>query len=284
MKRALLFVITLISSIFLGVEYVAPPEKVFVENTYYQGFANAESPDYRDIYSQVNASSITSRAESSKVAIPLDRNYKPFQPSGTRQFMWLWGLKLSDHYNNGVVIADSFGFLEAKSESNPKGYVKVNVGPDEAYLWDMPQGTKLTAFAQTYLSANEQYLETPYPTTGYSKGVSMSLINSKLDEGLEYRVTYMSMNRWWVDLRKSEPDEFQDGDSSKPLYGHDLTFTENDKFYPGAVIGEVGRTGVAENITNAVVLVRFSKREITESGDPDGEWVTIGLKEFYGLN
>jgi len=285
LRKALLFLITMFSTVFLGVEYVEPPNKVFVDNTYYQGFQSAESPDYRSIYSKVNAASIVSKAESTKDARPLDRGYKPFQPAGDKEFMWLWGLKTSDHYRvDGSLDTASFGFLKEKSTSNTKGYTKTPVGPDLCYLWTLPEGSKLTAFANSYISANEQYIETPYPASGYSKGVNMSLIHIReTDTGqVAYRVTYMSMKRWWVDLDKKGPDQLQDNDDKKPLYGHNLSFSTDDRFYPGSVIGEVGRSGVSSQVQGNVLIARFTSCPAT-NGIPNGDWAVVDINKFYGL-
>ena len=286
LKKVFLLLVTLFSSVFLGIEYVEPPSKVFIEGAYYEGFDNTESPDYRLIYQKYNASSIVSQEASTKDARPLERGYKPFMPAGEKNFMWLWGIKYADHTDsNGDILENSFTFLEEYSTTNPKGWQTGAVGPDTVYYWIVPEGTRLTAFADGYLSANEQYLETPYPESGMSKGVNMSIIHIReTDEGSRaFRVTYMSMKRWWVDLDKKNPDKVHEGNDTKPLYGHDLVFTKDDRFYPGSVIGEAGRTGVSDQILGTVVTARFSSCGVTD-GVPTGDWSPLSLNDFYGFS
>ena len=135
MRKFFSVIMALITSFFVGVTPVDVPVKVYNESSYYTGFVNTTSPDYRSIYRKLNASSIESQAESSKAAQQLKPGFKPLQAAGTQKFIWLWGIKYVDPTNaDGSVNSVSFPFLEVYSESNTKGYKQVKVGADDSYL------------------------------------------------------------------------------------------------------------------------------------------------------
>jgi len=279
MRQLLASLMTLLTSFSMGVAPVDTVVKVYTPDAYYSSVSQ-EVPDYRAINSMYNAATVTTDQGCEKTTKQLNPGTKPFMPTNTRNFLWLWAINMSSYDTNGDKVLDKeVGFLEAKSDKNTEGYQKVIVGTENAYMWKVPANTQLVSFANTYLSSKEPTLDSPYPLSGYTRGMNMSIINVTVNDGYAYKANYMSMERWWCDIGKKKADTLNDGKATQPLFGHDVEFSNEDTFYSGSVIGIAGSTGVLST-DGTVVMVAFYKCPM-ENGEPNKDWTNIGIEDFY---
>lgn len=244
MKKLFGLLIAYLLSMWNGVPYVEPDDKPFLVDNYYKT-ANTGFPDDRMLYNNTIAKLVTSDQNS-------DLTPYPFDTKSGRQI---------------VEAGSSSGYfpfaLPAGSDIKKiiSGAKKVKINNDNYYVFSVAKGTELIAPFNCTLDNSSTVVGTVYPDSAVALGVAMTVETEKLASGDMFKITYGSMNRLWLNMRKQKPDDTYDNDQSKPLYYISEALNSKVSFNQKDVLGEAGLTGVPKvsYSGDAYVLLRVQK-------------------------
>lgn len=291
MKELLAFIIKLISSALLGLNFIQAEEKPFTQDTYYIGNNNAEGadPDYKGIYMNHVGGSLLSGQESDKTPKSLSSDERLFVPKTPSDFKWFWIVNDSDiiDRNDGerdikikVMNQDEVSLKDEikKYNSSQKGVLSLSKA-----TFELAGETKLISPVSSYLVARSSSSEGIYPKDQKTKGKYIQFIYK--DSKFAYKVTYEDMIMWWTDMKKPKPDDYKDGDKSLPLYYHSVDFSEDDIFDSGFIVGLSGDTGMPKSKRggNKTYVTISIERSTVKDGDIEDIWSPVRLAEFFKL-
>lgn len=227
-----------------GVPYIEPDDKPFIQESYYKtqttGF-----PDDRNLYNNTIAKMVSADQNS-------DLTPYPFDTSSGRSIFGVGS-------NNGYF---PFALPKGSDVKNIiSGAKRIKINSDNYYVFSVPKGTELVAPFNCTLDNASTVVGTVYPKNELVPGVSMTVETEKLASGDIFKITYGSMNRMWLNMRKQKPDDYYDNDQNKPLYYLSENLNSKISFNQKDVVGEAGLTGVpALSYTGeAYVLLRVQK-------------------------
>lgn len=274
MKRILSYLVTTIIFVLAGIGTITHNEKPYMPDTFYVGDQSENGIDYRAAYNRYRGGSFESVAECEKTSKRLPDGYRQFQPT-EKSMLWFWAM-----------TEPTAGLLEPFSDTNPNGYITATIDDVQWYSWKVPAGTNLVSIGNSELVPDSRHSEGTYPENQFTKGVHMSLVIN--DKSKAFRVTYGSMLMWWCCMGKEEPDNYQDGDLSKPRYGHTVPFSKRDTFYSGSVIGVAGQTGIPSHVRkrdtdSAHLLIKIEVSDVDEEGNVFYNWRNSTLEELYEI-
>lgn len=241
------------------------PDKVYAPDNYYKSENVIEPPDFKRLYQEHHSNTVAGGA-CGKEDVPLTGNTKPFKPDSDNGFLWFWALPkdttttYSDLLSQGVELSDN----------------KV--------LYSFDTQVQLIAVADAEIYPRSQYPIGLYPSIEQTKGVHLSYDIILKDQGSAYRVTYMSLEKWWLCDDKSEPDLLVDGDPNKPIFNLGRTLTERS-VHTGAVLGTPGRSGIPSSqydMDKFYLVVQIHHADVDkDTGEVIKAWVPISVDRFY---
>ena len=242
------YVISLIMSFFLGVSYIQPEDKPFLQGSYFQ--EEIGQVNYTQLYETMNS------ADGSK------------QKCNTGTFMFNTSTGRSR-----VQDATSNGYLFYATTSDTIADAKANTDKDSslsAYIFKVPAGTEIIAPYKCKLvnTSLETYVNMfPDDKTGKSMGVNIQVITEPKDNGDQFRITFGSIARHWCCMGKTSKDDYVDkSDETTGYYKHTCETNRNYTFDAGDVIAEAGQSGVTKSVRaqekDSYIYVKIEKKTI----------------------
>lgn len=238
--------------------------KDFADGSYYQGYNSDESPDYKRIYSEQSAG-IPGIEACTRDAVPISTNFSAYRPSSELGFLWFWAVPSAS--------TDDLDKLMSSGQDVGEGRT----------LFKVPKGTELVAIADSTLVPQSQYPQGMYPSSDYTKGVHLTYDIKLIDKEIAYRITYMSMEKWWLCADKKEPDTLVNNDEAKPRYIIGETVGAKE-LYSSTVVGYSGYTGVPSTMlleNDSFLTVKVEKAEVDDTGLVTSAWEESSISELY---
>jgi hypothetical protein len=271
MYKIISMITALIMSIFLRVSYVVAGSKPLLPGTYYTGNQTTE-PDYKAMFAKYQGGSFVSTQKSDKSPQSLSDSEKAVILNVNNQYRWFWAMPQSsvDSLEKDASPITEKDFTE---------YMKRD--SDGTYWFKLQSGTKLLSPGNSYLIPESENAQGLYPSSTYTLGTHIEFVITDTNEA--YRVTYGSMLYWWCNMNKTKPDEQLNGDANKPVYGYSVTFSENDRFISGAVVGVAGTSGVPDSlrkIGDSYLSVKIEESPVV-NGTVMNLWTPITIQQFY---
>lgn len=256
--------------IFIGMYFrgteATVTEKDFDPEKYYKGNNSDEVPDYKRIYNEQYAV-ISNGEKCAREDVPISAGYSIYKPEDDSSFSWFWAINEKD---------------EDKVDELRKSGKDIGEGRT---LFEVRKGTELIAIADSTLVPKTQYPISMYPGTDFTKGVHISYDIKLIEKEIAFRVTYSSMEKWWLCADKIEPDSLVDDDPMKPKYIVGETIGSKE-FYSSTVLGYSGLTGVPNSHIEAgksYVIVKIEKAKMDEDGQIISAWEESSIDELYSM-
>lgn len=197
--------------------------------------------------------------------MPVSNGFSIYKPESSTNFSWFWAINQED--------LDKVDDLRSSGQDIGEGRT----------LFKVRKGTELISIADSTLVPKTQYPVSIYPQGDYTKGVHLSYDIKLIEEKIAYRITYSSMEKWWICANKTEPDMLVDDDDNKPKYIVGST-VGSKTFHSSTVVGYSGQTGVPSTEVssgNSYVIVKVEKAEVDEDGQIVSAWGEGSIDELY---
>lgn len=275
MKEFFSTVISLIIGIVVG---LSPIKKEKVDKTYtpgeYYATNQEDEPDYRKLYNMYSGSSFEAIAECDKGSKKYPAGMYPYQPEDC--YYWFWLMDKSVEVGERKEIITSY-LLGPEDEALLGG---------GWYLYETDSKVSLISIANSKLESTTPITENPYPADNYTKGVYLSYVITDKQDNIAYKITYGTMLRWWCCMDKDEKGDATTDDAGGPRFGHTCSFSSNDTFTSGFIVGESGQTGIpaTERSENkSYVMVKIEKCNLDDKGNPNDNWTVTSVEDLYKL-
>lgn len=268
MRKVIAWLLGILTSIGLGVSFIPAPEKPYDPTAYYRGQAGSGEPDYKAVYNSYNTIGATSIQDCDKGGVALPKGVLTYEPTSKYSLKWFWGI--SDGQPHPKYLE------EYNTSTNTEGYVKTG----DTYTWSLTEKNRyLVAIANSTLVSSTSSASDAYPETGQTEGVRLGIIIVIPEADKAFKVTYGTMEKWWCCMGKKIPDN---EDAAKPRYGHTVTFSDEDKFYAGSVIGLAGTSGMSSPKAGTYYLsITIEQCALDDDGNPTENWSTATLEDLY---
>lgn len=234
----------------------------YVPEDFYRGYNSDEPLDFRRIYGEHTGSKFQGAKACGVNDVPISRGKSPYKPDTERGLFWFWSMS---EIEEGVLTSGK------------------DIGEGRT-LFEVKPSTELIAIGDGALVSKTQYPLNMYPDAEYTPGVHLGYIVKLPEEKTAFRITYSSMEKWWVCQDKVEADEYFEDKVYQPKYYVGKTFTDDKEFYSGTVVGYSGQSGIpisGRGETKSYLIVKVERAVLSEEGAIDSEWTLSSVSDLY---